>query len=162
MSPLCTKFSSCSIVCNIVAKDILQTQPRWRSGRAAVLTTLPYRPVTWLPHPNTTEYHENACVLPANIQRMNIHRSPQSISTSVWTFAAQPPNSESQIYQNVQIFIAAQIVCHAVTSNARTFTHHWYIWNSQMQGDIYSVRFSVIHLPGTKRKLMLWVLFWCG
>jgi len=122
-----TKFCLSSINYNIVVKVILQTRPRWTHEREVMLTILPYRPLTCLQHPNRIEYRENSCVLPADIPYTEIHIFPWLITHSVWTLATQQSLSRSQIYRVLQIQNAAPILCNAVTSNPRTFTHNDYV-----------------------------------
>jgi len=127
ISPLYTKFSLSSISCNIVVKVILQTWPRWTHEREVMLTISTHRPLTVLQHPNTVEYCENSCVLPADIPHTEIPISPPLRTNSVWTLATQPSLWRSQIHWVLQILNDAPILCHAVTSNARTFTHNDYV-----------------------------------
>jgi len=47
-----------------------------------MVTILPYRLLTLLQHPDTIEYRENLCVLPAHIPDKEIHISPRSITNS--------------------------------------------------------------------------------
>jgi len=65
-----------------------------------------------------------------HIQRYHIRRFIfllDQYQTQVWTLATQPSLTRSQIYQVLQILNAAPILCHVVTSNARTFTHNDYV-----------------------------------
>jgi len=131
ISLLCTKFSLSSVNCNSVGKDTLQTWPRWLHQWEVLLTILPYQWLMQLQHPNTIEYCENRCVSLADIPHMKIYIFPQSITNPVWPLANQPSLWRSQIYRVLQIRNAAPNLCHAVTSNAWTFTHNYYVFICQ-------------------------------
>ena len=139
-----------SIHCNIVAKDILLTRPRWMREREVNLTILPYRPLTSLHNPDTIEYRENTCILPADIPHTEIYISPRSVTDSVWTLATHPSLWWSQICWVLQIPNAAPILCHAVTSNARTLMHNYYVQRVIHRVTWFHSGSHVLHWTSTK------------
>jgi len=64
--------------------------PRWTHEKEVMLTILPYRPLTSLQHPDTIDYSEYTCVLPAGIPHREIHISLRSRTNSAWPLATQP------------------------------------------------------------------------
>ena len=127
VSLLFTKFSLSSIDWTLSWRIFCRHKPDERMNWEVMLKTLYYRPVTQLQHPNTIGYCENSYLLPVDMPHTEMHISPQLIMNSVWTLSTQPSLSRSQIYRFLQILNAAPILCHVVTSNARTFTHNDYI-----------------------------------
>jgi len=89
ISPSYTKFPHSSMDCNIVARDILQTRPRWIHESQVMLTILPYRRLTYLQHPDTIDYREYTCFLPVDIPHTEIHNCLWSMTNSVWTLETQ-------------------------------------------------------------------------
>jgi hypothetical protein len=76
------------------------------------------------------------------------------------TLSKTPWNS-AVTHRVLQILIPAPILCHAVTSDARVFTYNHLVYRSDIYGQPYSFRFSVLHLASTKSELMLRVFFRC-
>jgi len=92
-----------------------------------MLTIFSYRPLHQLQHPNTFEYCEHMWILQADIPHMEIYIFPSLNRNSVWTLATQVSLPRSQICGDQEIPNAATILCHAVTSNAQTFTHSLFL-----------------------------------
>jgi len=84
-------------------------------------TILPYPLLSEQQHPDTIECRINSCVLVVEVLPTEIQISPQSITNSVSILETLLSPASSQIYRVLQIQNAALIVCHEVTSNARTF-----------------------------------------
>jgi len=127
VSLLCVPNSPSSInYCNIFVKAILQTWPRWTHAQEVMLTILPDWPPTLLQHSNMIEYHENTCVLPADIQHMEVHISPHSKSNSSMNPGNSPvtPKVPTKSIGFCRFSMLHQFLCYAVTANAQTFTHN--------------------------------------
>jgi len=158
ISPLCTKFSSSSIIyCNIVVNGILQIRLRWTHESDVMLTILSNRPLTYVQYPNTLEYCENTSVLPEDIPHMEIHISPRSItncSMNCWN-AAVTHKVPTKSIEFCIFSILHQYRYYAVTITARSSTCNEYVQGSHMQGLIFSLRFSVLKLYPAPR------VSWC-
>jgi len=158
VSLLCVPNSPSSITyCNIVVKAILQTQPRWPHEREVMFTILPCWPLTVLQHPNTLQYRENTCVLPADIPHMEIHISPRSMTNS----SMNPCNSAvthkvpTKSIEFCRFSMLHRFLWYAVTANPRTLMHNDYVWRSHMQGLMFWFRFSLLQLWPAPR------ISWC-
>jgi len=99
-------------------------------------------------------------VRPADICHMDIHISPWLCMNSVWTLATPLLLSRSKICWHLQILNAAPILCNAITSNDRTFTHNFYVSRSHMEWHRIWFRFSVLDSASTKGCQMSRVFFW--
>jgi len=98
----------------------------WKGSYAynIVLSTL-----SLLQHPDTIEYHENSCVLRADIAHMEIHISPWLIANSSMNpcSSAVTHKVPTKYIVFCRLSMLHQFLCYAVTANAQTVMHHDYV-----------------------------------